>query len=247
MGAVTEDFAVDQLSVSVAATAAEAGAAAGQRIADVLRSLTTAGSGRVRVVFAAAPSQAVMLATLRQAGGIDWSVVDAFQMDEYLGLDAAAPQRFGNWLREHLFDHVPVTFHPLDSGADYAELLGRTPVDLVCLGIGENGHLAFNDPPLARFDDELDVRTVTLDETSRVQQVHDGLFESLEQVPTQAVTLTIPRLMSSRTVVGVACGPQKAHAVQRTLTGVVDASCPATVLRRHDDAVLYTDVAAYPL
>ena len=244
---MAQAFTVDQLSVSVSPTAAEAGEAAGKHIAGLLRSLTTEASDRVRVVFAAAPSQAFMLAALRQSSGIDWSMVDAFQMDEYLGLDAAAPQRFGNWLRHHLFDHVPVTFHPLDSAADYAQVLGRTPVDLVCLGIGENGHLAFNDPPLARFDDELDVRTVTLDETSRVQQVHDGLFHSLEQVPTEAVTLTIPRLMSSRAVVGVACGPQKAPAVQRTLTGEIDASCPATILRRHPDAVLYTDVAAYPL
>ena len=241
---MSREFEVDQLSVSVAATAAEAGRAAGEHIAGLLRQFTAAG--RVRVIFAAAPSQADMLSVLRDAPGIDWAQVDAFQMDEYVGLAADAPQRFGNWLRHHLFNHVPVTFHPLGSATAYASLLGRDPVDLVCLGIGENGHLAFNDPPLARFDDDLDVRTVTLDETSRVQQVHDGLFDVLAQVPTEAITLTIPRLMASRHIVGVACGPHKAVAVQRSLIGDIDASCPATALRRHGDAVLYTDAAAYP-
>ncbi len=238
-------FVVDQLRVTVAATARSAGLAAGAEIADNLRVLTGAAK-RVRVVFAAAPSQAIMLAFLRDAPGIDWSRVAAFQMDEYLGLPDAAPQRFGNWLRRNLFDHVGVTLSPLSSAAGYTAELGAEPVDLVCLGIGENGHLAFNDPPAARFDDELDLRTVDLDLTSRLQQVHDGLFTSVDAVPTQALTLTIPRLMRSRRVVGVACGPRKAAAVRRTLTGDVDPSCPATALRLHPAASLHTDVAAWP-
>ncbi len=241
-GSVAVTFEVDQLTVRVADSAEAAGRAAGAEVAGYLRDLTSVHE-HVRVVFAAAPSQTAMLSFLRDAVGIDWSRVAAFQMDEYLGLELAAPQRFGNWLRAELFDAVPVSFHPLTHAGGY---LDPGPVDLVCLGIGENGHLAFNDPPLARFDDELDLRTVQLDPISRTQQVNDGLFASVDQVPTQALTLTIPRLLRSRRVVGVACGPRKAAAVQRTLTGPVDASCPATALRRHPAASLHTDVDAWP-
>ncbi|MET3804387.1 glucosamine-6-phosphate deaminase [Nakamurella sp. UYEF19] len=235
-------FVVDRLQVTVARSAQEAGRLAALEIADHLRRLTHTVE-TVRVVFAAAPSQSAMLAVLVDAPGIDWSRVQAHQMDEYLGLSVDAPQCFGNWLRRSLFDLLPLTFHPLVSADGY---LDPAPVDLVCLGIGENGHLAFNDPPTARFDDDKDLRVVDLDLTSRVQQVNDGLFAAVQDVPTQALTLTIPRLMRSHRVVGVACGPRKTVAVQRTLTGPVDASCPATALRLHENASLYTDLAAYP-
>lgn len=246
MGTMAGTFTIDQLQVTVAADPEEAGRLAAADIAAHLTALTSRQES-VRVVFAAAPSQSAMLRALA-AAGIDWSRVQAYQMDEYLGLPADAPQRFGNWLRRHLFDLVPLTFHPLTFHPllTAPAYLDPAPVDLVCLGIGENGHLAFNDPPGARFDDDQDLRVVDLDLTSRVQQVHDGLFASVDDVPTQALTLTIPRLMRSGRVVGVACGPNKAAAVQRTLSEQVDASCPATALRRHENATLYTDLAACP-
>ncbi|QNK81251.1 6-phosphogluconolactonase [Nakamurella sp. PAMC28650] len=234
-------FAIDRLEVTVAGDSREAGRLAAADVAGSLRSLTAVRES-VRVVFAAAPSQSVMLAALVRAPGIDWMRVRAYQMDEYLGLPSDAPQRFGNWLRRNLFDHVPLTFHPLDTEGGY---LDPAPVDLVCLGIGENGHLAFNDPPVARFDDEQDLRVVDLDLSSRMQQVHDGLFPAIGDVPTRALTLTIPRLMRSARIVGVACGPNKAVALQRTVAGPVDPSCPATALRLHENVTLYTDLAAY--
>jgi glucosamine-6-phosphate deaminase len=171
-------------------------------------------------------------------------------MDEYVGLAPDAPQRFGTFLSQRLFRRVPLrAVHLIDGNAAdlaaeldrYTHLLHAHPVDIVCLGIGENGHIAFNDPPDADFDDPLSVKRVALDLASRQQQVHDGAFAELAHVPTHALTLTIPSLTRAARMFCMVPAPSKAWAVQRTLTGPIGTDCPATILRQHAAAILYTD------
>jgi len=225
------------------------GAAAAHAVADRMKE-TIASRGSVAVVFASAPSQNEFLATLSTLGGIQWNKVIAFHMDEYLGLGAGSPQGFGSFLQVNLYDAVkPGAVHFLDGQADdpqaecrrYAELLKANPIDIVCAGIGENGHLAFNDPPVANFDDPEQVKVVPLDHACRMQQVHDGCFPDFESVPGHALTLTIPALTRARWIYAMVPGPTKAQAVEDTLTLPVSTGCPATILRQHPRAVLYID------
>ncbi|MBP2479169.1 glucosamine-6-phosphate deaminase [Crossiella equi] len=228
-------------------TAEEAGRAAGVAAARHLRAILE-GQARARVAFAAAPSQDICLRTLAGAGGIDWGRVTAFQLDDYVGLPVGAPGTFAAYLDEHLFRLVrPGVVHYLDAAAGaerYAELVGEAPLDLVLLGIGENGHLAFNDPPEALRHDPLAVRVVRLDETSRVQQVNDGCFPGLDQVPVEALTLTLPTLLDGRRIVCTVLGQRKRAAVRAALLGPVGPACPASYLREHPAASLYLDAGA---
>lgn len=209
---------------------------------------------RVRMVFAAAPSQQEMLTALREADGIDWTRVEAFHMDEYLDLPAEAPQRFANWLRSAIFDHLPFAgAHLIQPGPDpertaqdYASALAAGPIDIVCLGIGQNGHLAFNDPPVADLEDPLDVKVVELDDVCRRQQVDDECFDSLDDVPHRAITLTIPRLLAADRLFCVVPGAAKRDAVEKALTEPVSARHPATALRTHPDVTLYVDADSAP-
>ncbi|MCT1775533.1 sugar isomerase domain-containing protein [Brachybacterium sp. p3-SID957] len=245
----------DTLQVEVYPTREAMGAAAAADVAaELRRRLDGAPDATVRMVFAAAPSQQDMLDGLVAEPGIDWSRVTAFHMDEYIGLDADAPQRFGRWLDAAIFDRVRFgAVHRIEPGDDpeaaaraYAELLAAAPIDIVCLGIGENGHIAFNDPPDADLQDPELVRVVELDERSRVQQVEDGLFPAVEAVPTHAITLTIPALLSGERLFCVVPGERKREAVRRTLTEPVGPQCPATVLRTHPACTLYLDEEAAP-
>lgn len=234
-------------------TRAEMGRAAAADLADELRARLQRQSA-VRMVFAAAPSQSDMLDALIAAPGIDWRRVTAFHMDEYLGLAADAPQRFGNWLRRAIFDRLPfAAVHVIDPGPDsqatvaaYAARLAEAPIDIVCLGIGVNGHLAFNDPPVADFADPEAVKIVTLDEVCRQQQVDDGAFATIADVPAQAVTLTVPRLLQADRLFCVVPGAAKRAAVAQALYGPLDAACPASALRLHADCRLYLDAEADP-
>jgi glucosamine-6-phosphate deaminase len=210
--------------------------------------------GGARIVFAAAPSQADMLHALAAAPCIDWRRVEAFQLDDYIGLPEHSPQSFANWLRAHFFDRVPIgAVHLLvpepdpEAAADrYAAELRAAPIDIACLGIGVNGHLAFNDPPVADFADPLDVKVVELDAICRQQQLDDGCFDSIEEVPRRALTLTIPRLMRADRLFCVVPGASKRDAVARTLNGPIDESCPASILRWHADCTLYLDADSDP-
>lgn len=205
-------------------------------------------------MFAAAPSQDPVLQALSAEPGIDWSRVAAFQMDEYIGLPDGHPQSFGTYLEEHIYSIVhPGRVHKMrtnglgdSEAARYAALLSEAPIDLVCLGIGENGHIAFNDPAVADFDDPVTAKVVTLDDVSRQQQVNDGCFSTKSAVPARAVTLTVPALLAGLTLVACVSGARKRAAVHRTLFGRVDAACPASALRRHDDAWLFLDADATP-
>ncbi|MBL8696793.1 MAG: 6-phosphogluconolactonase [Alphaproteobacteria bacterium] len=229
------------------------GAAAAADIAAFMRA-RLARQPRLRMIFAAAPSQGEMLAALIAEPGIDWPRVVAFHMDEYHTLPAGAPQRFGNWLRRALFAHVSIgeirlieaEADPSAAMADYARHLAMAPIDAVCLGIGVNGHLAFNDPPVADLADPLDVKLVELDETCRRQQVDDGAFTRLDDVPRVAVTLTVPRLLRADRLFCVVPGPAKREAVRRSLHDPIGAACPGTALRLHGDCTLYVDRDSHP-
>ncbi|WP_203433977.1 6-phosphogluconolactonase [Jiangella asiatica] len=235
------------------ASADEAGRAAASVVAAALRR-RLARAGEARVVFAAAPSQDAVLHALRAEPDIDWSAVTAFQMDEYVGLGDEHPQAFGTYLDDHIYGAVrPGRVHkmrPAGSGqaeADrYAALLAQAPIDVVCLGIGENGHIAFNDPGTADFEDPLAVKVVELDHASRVQQVNDGCFATVDEVPTHAVTVTVPALLAAATVVGSVSGTRKRDAVRRSLFGAIGTDCPASALRGHPNGWLFLDPDATP-
>jgi glucosamine-6-phosphate deaminase len=205
---------------------------------------------QINVIFAAAPSQNEVLASLVADQDIDWSCINAYHMDEYIGLAADAPQGFGNFLRAHLFDQVPfasvnlidITAKDADrEAARYGALLDQNLADVVVMGIGENGHIAFNDPPVADFHDTKTVKAVKLDEICRNQQVNDGCFAAIDQVPTHALTVTVPALTRAPYLFCIVPAPSKAWAVRETLTGSIDEHCPASVLRTHDNAILYLD------
>ena len=195
------------VTVSVLPTREALGRAAGELAARHLRGVLESHPNAT-LMLAAAPSQATTLAALATEPDIDWSRVNAFHMDEYLGLDPEAPQGFGSWLQRSFVSHVPsMTFHRMSVVGDphldaeaYAAQLPRGLFDLVLLGLGVNGHLAFNDPP-ARLDDPQDTRVVELDDVSRRQQVDEGHFRTVEAVPRRAITVTIPRLLRARHVV----------------------------------------------
>lgn len=243
---------VDQLKVNVYANRGDLGAAAGRAAAAKIKELLGT-KDRIRMIFAAAPSQNEFLETLVADGDIDWSRITAFHMDEYIGLPSDAPQKFSRFLSERLFDVVkPGTVNLIDSSssieaecARYGALLREAPIDIVCLGIGENGHIAFNDPPVADFNDPETIKPVELDDECRQQQVNDGCFPAFGDVPTHALTLTIPTLLSGSYLYCMVPGPTKRAAVNRTLNGSILAECPSTVLRRHPNCTLYVDRDSY--
>lgn len=228
--------------------------AAGSAIAQSLREKLDRKE-RVRVVFASASSQADTLAALNAQEGIDWHRIAAFHMDEYIGLDPAHPSRFGVWLKRHLFDrHEFAEVNLIEPGAnpevaarEYGKMLTAAPIDLVCLGIGVNGHIAFNDPPVADFADPEVAKCVTLDRTCRLQQVEDGAFERFEDVPVRAITLTVPTLMSADTLIGSVPGKSKRAALLKALEAPVTTACPASILKTHNDCALFVDPDAYPV
>ncbi len=245
---LVKEETVDALDIRVYANRQAMGTAAAREVAATMRDLL-ATQGRVRMIFAAAPSQNGFLAALSDAPALDWSRVTAFHMDEYLGLPMEAPQHFGTFLRAHLFDRVhPGIVHLIDSAnetaaecARYGALLHEAPIDIVCLGIGENGHIAFNDPPVADFDDPEAIKPVELDLMCKQQQVNDGCFATIGDVPSHALTLTIPMLLSGAYLSCVVPGPAKRQAIHDTLRGPITTACPASILRRHPACVLYLD------
>jgi glucosamine-6-phosphate deaminase len=245
-------FVVDVLQVLVYETRALAGRAAARHLARQIVTRQEDG-GRANIVFAAAPSQNELLAELVAQQEIDWTRVLAFHMDEYLGIGADHPLSFRRYLQEHLFRLVGLgpeqlrlipgerADRPLRTCLEYEDLLLAEPTDIVCAGIGENGHLAFNDPPVADFLDPVLVKVVRLDAACRNQQLHDAGLAGLEDVPTHAYTMTIPALLRAPVVSVIVPGPRKANAVLNTLRGPINESCPATALRRHPGARLYLD------
>jgi glucosamine-6-phosphate deaminase len=242
-------FHAGKLEVRILETRSEMGAAAAAAGEAAIREIL-ARQAIANVIFASAPSQNEFLAGLRASRKIDWTRVEAFHMDEYLGLSGDHPASFRRFLRDRLMDHVPVrAFHELRGDAAdwraecdrYATLLANAHPDLAAVGIGENGHLAFIDPPVCDFADPQAVRRVDLEEACRAQQVHDGAFARLEDVPRQALSLTIPVFLRTPRIVGIVPGPAKRHAVRAALEGPVTEACPASILRRHACATLFLD------
>lgn len=229
---------IDKLQVKIFPSRNEMGKKAAVDIAFTINTLLQE-KPVLNIIFAAAPSQQDSLRDLVNDKSIDWTRINAFHMDEYIGLIENSPQSFGNFLKRHIFGKVPFrnVFYLNGDNPDhdqecsrYSNLLIENPVDIVCLGIGENGHIAFNDPPVADFNDPKLVKVVELDMVCRQQQVNDKCFEDLEMVPTHAFTLTIPALMNAEHMFCVVPSTNKAEAVYRTLTEDVSEECPSTIL-----------------
>ena len=242
-------FLHDKLKVEIYENRTLMGEAAARDIKAKIAELL-AEKQEINMIFAAAPSQNDVLQSLVEDKEIEWNRVNAYHMDEYIGLDKDAPQGFGNFLKAHIFGLVPfksvnyidiTTTNPEAEAERYGKLLNENPTDIVIMGIGENGHIAFNDPPVADFKDEKTVKPVKLDEICRQQQVNDGCFDSIDNVPTHAMTLTVPTLIRAPYLFCIVPAPTKARAVYETLNGSIDEHCPASVLRTHSNAKLYLD------
>ena len=242
-------FKIDDLEIKKYESRDDMGRAAASDIAKCIKALLEK-QPVVNMIFAAAPSQNEMLKYLCDEKGIDWKRINAFHMDEYVGLKSDAPQCFSNYLRTHIFDIKPfksvncLNADVIDSEAEcrrYSKLLYNNPCDIVCMGIGENGHIAFNDPHVADFNDKAAVKVVDLDAVCRMQQVNDGCFASIDDVPKYAMTLTIPVMMAAKYRFCVVPGPTKAKAVYETLYSNISEKCPAGILRTKKNSVLYCD------
>jgi glucosamine-6-phosphate deaminase len=236
-----------ELDVAVHDDVAAVAAAATQLATDTINAAITA-RGAANVMLATGNSQLAFLDLLTRAD-IDWSSVTILHMDEYVGMGQDHPASFARYIKERVVDRVhPARAYLIDGTNDprqeiarYADLLYRHPLDLTCLGIGENGHLAFNDPPVADFDDPVDAKEVELDAACRAQQVGEGHFADLDAVPRTAITLTIPALLRAGRVLAIVPERRKAAAVQAALTGPISTDCPASILRRTPHAMLYLD------
>jgi len=216
-----------------------------ERIRNLLKS-----NDSISIIFAAAPSQSEFLDALSVQQDIDWGKITAFHMDEYVGLPADAPQGFGNFLRRSIFSKVPFkAVYYLNGNAPdleleckrYGDLLDEYQPEIVCMGIGENTHIAFNDPHVADLKDPQRVKVVDLDLQCRQQQVNDGCFDSIGEVPTHALTLTVPTLLRPGSVFCIVPGKNKSQAVFHTLTQTISAKYPSTALRNHPNAILFLD------
>ena len=247
--AILKTLQADLLNVIVADSRDSMGRLAAEAAGACIRELLSR-KDEINMIFAAAPSQNETLYYLVREPDIDWSRVNAFHMDEYVGLEESAPQTFGSYLREHIFGLVPFkTVHHLhgwaaDAQAEcarYGKLLEENPVDIVMLGIGENGHIAFNDPWVADFNDPARVKVVPLDPVCRRQQVNDGCFPAIDDVPTHALSLTIPSLVTAAHMFCTVPAPTKREAVTKTVNEPVSEKVPATIMRRHAHAVMFCD------
>lgn len=243
-----KEFKAGELNVKVYDTRANMGLEAGKEAGEALRALL-AKKDVVNIIFAAAPSQNEFLAALAEEPGIDWNRVHAYHMDEYVELPADHPAGFGNFLDRAIWSKVPCgEVHKIGCDktaeqaiADYDVLLKGVHFDLLFAGIGENGHIAFNDPGEADFNDKALIKKVALDDVCRMQQVHDGCFATIDDVPKYALSLTCPMLMSCDKAFVIVPAPAKANAVKATVNAPINEDVPATIFRTHKDATLYVD------
>ena len=252
---MNHNFKIEKLEVFVLKDRRALGDYAAKRAAERIKQIASEKSS-ISIIFAAAPSQNEFLESLLADTTIPWNRINAFHMDEYLGLPERAPQSFGSFLNGKLFGHVSfksvnlINGHTADIEREclrYKSLLQNFPPDIVCMGIGENTHLAFNDPPVANFKDPEIMKRVTLDEACKQQQVNDGCFKSLDDVPRYALTLTIPALIQAPYIFCMVPGKLKAKAIAHTLSEPVSERYPSTILRRHENAILFVDEDSYTL
>lgn len=244
-----KEWKKDKLVIKKYETRSEMGAGAAKDAEKVISNIISE-KGEINIIFAAAPSQNEMLENLLKSECIDWTKVNALHMDEYIGLPEGDEHTFGIYLKEHIFGHKNfksvqyIKGYAEDADKEcerYTQVLKQFKPDVVCLGIGENGHIAFNDPWVAKFDDDKAVKVVELDQMCRTQQVNDGCFPTLDDVPTHAITLTIPTLVSADHLFCVVPAQTKANAVRDTVYGEITEDCPASIMRKHPSAILYCD------
>ncbi len=244
-----KEFSVDCLNVCVYENRCEMGKAAAKQFYQAVKTKLKEKS-QLNIIFAAAPSQNDFLESLKEYEDIEWDKINVFHMDEYVGLSINEKQSFAGYVKKMVVDNFNINeFHPIN-GANvdtdgecerYAKLLKENKIDIVCCGIGENGHLAFNDPGVAKFNDKKLVKVIELDEVCRNQQVHDGCFATINDVPKNAITLTLPALMSADEIICVVPCKTKAEAVYNVVNGAVRETCPASILKTHKNANLYCD------
>ncbi len=244
-----QKYKADAAKVNVYPSSEEMAIAAAADAQKFLRAAISV-KGHAAVILATGNSQLQFLEKLTASNGIDWSLVTFFHMDEYLGVAADHPASFRRYLKEHVENKIkPLAFHYLQGDAlepiaeckRYEALLTATEIDLCCMGIGENGHLAFNDPPVANFKDEECVKIVKLDDACRRQQVGEGHFPSIDAMPQYAMTLTIPQLLNADRIQCVAPEKRKAEAVKAALNDDISTACPASILRKHRKVTIYLD------
>ena len=247
--AAINSFRFDKLNVKVYSTKKEMGLDAANFVAGKLQDAIEL-HGEANLILATGASQFEFIDAFKKIDSVEWRKITVFHLDEYKGMSENHPASFRRYLRERILDEVkPARVYYLEGDSEnveiemlrYESLLASQEIDVACIGIGENGHIAFNDPPVADFDDPRLVKIVALDEACRKQQLGEGWFETLDDVPTHAVSLTIPAIMNSNTISCVVPDARKAEAVYNTLYGPVNTACPASILRTHPDAVLFLD------
>ena len=234
------------MKIVVSKTKEEMGALAASHGADLIRK-SIAAKGHASIIVATGTSQLEMLQALTEED-VDWSLVTCFHLDEYLGIPITHPASFRKYLKERVANKIrPKAFHYIDVDAEPVsectrldKLIGASPVDVAFVGIGENGHLAFNDPP-ADFDTEEAYLVVVLDKACRTQQVNEGWFGSLEEVPTHAISMSIRQIMKAKSIVCTVPDKRKAPAVAAVVNGPVTPDVPASILQTHEDTTLFLD------
>lgn len=240
---------VEDLAVEVYQSESELGDAAAANTARILRE-TVAKQGSARVILATGNSQLAFITALQKLADVPWSEVTVFHMDEYVGIDADHPASFRRWIRERVEQPFsPRQVHYIDGDAADAEaeaaryeaLLNEAPLDLICMGIGENGHIAFNEPFQADFEDTRKVRIIELNDASIRQQVGEGHFPTPADVPRNAISLTVPALLAPAVIQVSVPEERKAPAVQASLTQPISNAVPATILRKQPHATVYLD------
>ncbi|MCG6136362.1 MAG: glucosamine-6-phosphate deaminase [Nostoc sp. LLA-1] len=250
MSAATNSFRVDDLLVQIYNSEAEMALAVAeitqQYLQEVLQEQDTAA-----VLLATGNSQLKFLDALISLGGVDWSRVTLFHLDEYLGVTADHPASFRRYMRERVEKRIfPQKFHYIEGDAlqpitecdRYTKLLQAQPIDLCCLGVGENGHLAFNDPAVANFQDPYSVKLVKLDITNRQQQVNTGHFPNIDSVPQYAFTVTLPLICAAKKIICLAPEKRKSQTVKQMLQESTTTNCPASILRKQSQATLFLDI-----
>jgi|TARA_R110002167_G_scaffold22706_3_gene81092 glucosamine-6-phosphate deaminase len=249
-----KSFQIENLSIEIYGQSKEMGAAAADYVTRKLNDAIVKKGG-ANLILATGASQFSFLEAL-QTKEIDWGKITVFHLDEYKGISESHPASFRKYLKERILNKVaPKKIYFLNGDAanlqleikNYEEALQAHPIDIACIGIGENGHIAFNDPAVADFQDPKLVKVVELDEACRNQQLGEGWFPSFADVPKEAVTLTITAIMNCKAISCVVPDERKAQAVYNSLYGDISTSCPASILRTHPETVLFLDKASASL
>ncbi len=243
-----KEFKAGLMNVKVYQDEASAGVASAQLVANELKSVIEK-KGEANLILATGASQFAFIEALKKLD-VDWSKITVFHLDEYKDLPESHPASFRKYLKERILNDVkPRDVYYIDGDAEdinkelarYEKLLETHPTDVACIGIGENGHIAFNDPGVADFNDSKLIKVVQLDDACRKQQLGEGWFPTFNDVPEEALSLTIPAIMKSKVISCMVPDERKAEAVYNTVNMDISTDCPATILRNHPNTVLFLD------